>query len=60
MDKECRDELNRIGALDYKLFLHNILLKEEKAHRMVRRIQFRYLTYCKEDDKCSMWLELQN
>ncbi len=48
MNKECRDELAKIKKQTYKLILHNLLEKEERAHRMVKRIQFKYLT-CEED-----------
>ena len=49
MNKECRDEVDRIGSIDYKIILHGLLVKEEKADRMIRRFHFKYLTY-KEDD----------
>ena len=49
MNKECRDKLNEIKKQSYRLFLHNLLEKEERAHKMVRRIQFRFLTYKEED-----------
>jgi len=42
MDKECRDKLNEIKGQSYKLFLHNLLEKEERTHRKVRRIRFKY------------------
>lgn len=48
MNKECRNDLDRIKGQSYKLFLQNLLDKEERAHRKIRRINFKYLTYKEE------------
>ena len=49
MNKECRDKLEKIKKQSYKLFLHNLLAKEERAEILVKRIRFKYLTYKEED-----------
>ena len=42
MNKECRDKLNKIKEQSYRLFLQNLLNKEEGAYREVRRVQLKY------------------
>lgn len=43
MNKECREELDKVKEQSYKIFLHNLLLKEERAEILVGRVQFKYL-----------------
>ena len=42
MNKECRDKLNKIKEQSYKLFLHNLLDKEERADVKARRVELKY------------------
>ena len=49
MNKECRDKLEEIKKQSYKLFLHNLLAKEERARMLVRKIQYKYLTFKEEN-----------
>ena len=47
MNKVCRNNLDKIKEQNYKLFLQNLLDKEEKAYRERKRINVKYYTYNK-------------
>ena len=42
MNKECGNDLEIVKEQNYGLFLHNLLDWEERAHRKVKKIYFKY------------------
>ena len=58
MNKGCRDKLDRIKEQSYKLFLQNLLDKEERAYRKVRRLEFKYRGYRGDDRLIPDWKKI--